>query len=153
MADRPYLLLDVDGVIVCDDGEPHTLPSGSTVRIAPAARALAEFGDAFECVWASAWEARADLEIGPLVGLRGLPHITFPDLWKRSGRKGRTAKLPDVSRHVGERPCVWLDDDFGPDAVAWAAERNLRGIRTTLVPTDPARGVAAAQLDELARLA
>ncbi len=91
-------------------------------------RWLTALGDVFDLVWATSWEQDADLLIAERVGLpRGLPFITFTE------QSGWTSKLPDVSRFVGERATAWVDDQFDPEAHAWAQSRDAP---TLLVETD-----------------
>jgi hypothetical protein len=126
MPARPLLLLDVDGVLLCG--------TRSVPERHPAAGWIAELGQRFELAWASSWGERANERLGAALGLSvPLPAVAFTsDDWQQ------TRKLPDVRRFVGSRPCVWIDDQLGPDAAAWARSRRQP---TLLLRTDPRRGL------------
>ena len=72
----------------------------STVWIKPShGDALRQLSTLFELVWATTWGHKANLIIGPTLGLDQLPVIEFND-----GRAGETWKLPAARRYVGDRP-------------------------------------------------
>lgn len=143
---RPLLLVDVDGVLLpfgrsafpADGVEERWLIDGLEFRVAPDARGKLEtLEEAFECVWATAWEERARSELAPRLGTgAGWPVIEF-----RAVGAGPTWKLPGVvewcDAHAGDRPVVWIDDDLDWDAIDWARRRP----DTLLLPTDPAAGI------------
>lgn len=103
-------------------------------------RQLAEETGA-ELAWATTWGHRANVEIGPRLGLPQLKVIEFHDEhgWK----------YPAVARYAYERPLVWFDDDFGLHR-----DRNRdfvhkrRHLTTALVHVDPATGITAEHLAE-----
>jgi hypothetical protein len=143
---RPLLLLDVDGVLnpfaatSCPDGFTEENIRGFQVRLSPwHQRWLHELHQQFEVVWATAWEAHANHEIAPRLGLPEWPHITF-----NRGSRAQTWKLPDVVAYVGHRPTVWIDDDLNADAYQWAAA----GCRM-LVRTEPDVGLTRAHVDQI----
>jgi hypothetical protein len=124
--DRPFLLIDVDGVLVPFGGDQppaghrlHRLSPDIEVWLNPVhgewLNGLAKW---FELVWATAWEHRAAMLIAPVLGLPALPVIEFG-----SAPMTNTWKLADVRRYVGDRPVAWIDDDLGSDAFDWAEQR------------------------------
>lgn len=141
---RPVLLVDVDGVLNpwlardCPDGfaEYQFFPGERVLLCAGHGALLTSLAAAFELVWATAWEHRANRLICPVLAIPQLPVIEFPldghDLYFR--------KLPAVMAAVGDRPCAWIDDEHQPDHYAWAQHR---GIPTLIVDIDPARGLTA----------
>src|ERR1700733_1259709 len=83
---RPMLLLDVDGVISLfgfDHGRPpagrYALVDGTMHFLsATAATLIATLAPAFELVWCTGWEEKADEQLPAQLGLpRGLAHLTF----------------------------------------------------------------------------
>jgi hypothetical protein len=151
----PILLIDVDGVIslfgglqtgpapdgsvvpALVDGVPHFLSRRAAVHL----EALAA---AFECVWCTGWEERAEEHLPRLLGLPGgWPHLSFsatpiPDAhWK----------IAAIDAHAGpERPLAWVDDAHDSRCVEWAAARPGP---TLLVSTDPAEGLTDSQARRL----
>jgi len=126
---RPYLFLDVDGVLnvfrkgyhkrsveVQADRFPHLLyPSKHTLPFMRWAWAT------FEVFWCTAWGEDANA----IADWAGLPHrpcgastrSSSPE-WKLDGVKATLQ---------GHRGCaVWIEDGIGPEAGAWvAAQRNF----------------------------
>ncbi|WP_436493713.1 HAD domain-containing protein [Actinokineospora sp. HUAS TT18] len=151
----PLILLDVDGPLNPFAGE---LPDGFVehrIRLSrwnrrkvlrlrlnpthgPALCALAERTGA-RLTWATTWGHRANTVIAPVIGLPPLPVIdvsSTTDTWK----------YPAVARHAGNRPLIWLDDDF--DLLPVARDRFLadRQAPTELYRVDPRRGLSAGDL-------
>ena len=148
----PLLLIDVDGVIslfgfeqteppegrfVVVDGIPHLISAGAGER-------LARLAEAFECVWCTGWEDRAEEHLPALLGLPGgWAHLTFP----AAPGDGLHWKLEAIEAHAGpERPVAWIDDDHDPSCERWAEERPGA---TLLVATDPAVGLTDAHVATL----
>ncbi|HEY2076044.1 MAG TPA: HAD domain-containing protein [Streptosporangiaceae bacterium] len=151
---RPILLVDVDGVLnpweaeSCPDGfaEYEFFP-GERVLLSPAhGDLLNSLAAAYELVWATAWEHRANRFIAPVLALPALPVIEFP----LSGRHLLFRKLPAVAEAVGDRPCAWIDDVHPPDHYEWAA---ARGVPTLIVDINPAEGLTSAVAERLAQWA
>jgi len=147
---HPILLVDVDGVLnpweadSCPDGyaEYEFFP-GERVLLSPAhGPLLTSLADAYELVWATAWEHNANRFICPVLELPVLPVIEFP----LSGRDVLFRKLPSVQAAVGDRPCAWIDDVHLPDHYEWAATRS---VPTLIVDVDPAEGLTGAIAERL----
>jgi hypothetical protein len=148
---RPLLLVDVDGVIslfgfdqgapppgcpTVVDGIPHWLSHR-------AARNLDRLRDAFDCVWCTGWEERANEHLPHLLGLPG----PFPYLLFGGPKSDRHWKLDAIDEHAGDtRPLAWIDDDLDSRCSDWAAARPGP---TLLVRTHPAVGLADAHADDL----
>jgi hypothetical protein len=75
-----------------------------------------------------------------------LPFLRFSRDGGRTGTTQAHWKLAAIDAHAGARPLAWLDDAFNPACHAWAAARPAP---TLLVPTDPARGLTAAETHQL----
>jgi hypothetical protein len=116
------------------DGIPHFLSS-------TAAAHLLELASAFDLVWASGWEEKANEYLPHLLGLDGpLPFLRFA----RGAAAGRTThahwKLAAIDLHAGRRPLAWIDDAFNPACHAWARAREAP---TLLVSTTPEYGLTS----------
>ncbi len=148
---RPILLVDVDGVLnpwLADTCPPgfgvYDFFPGERVLLSPGhGELLLSLAPAYELVWATAWEHRANRLICPVLSLPELPVIEFP----LDGRDLYFRKLPAVIEAVGDRPCAWIDDEHRPDHYTWAASRD---VPTLMVDIDPAEGLTT---DVVVRLA
>ena len=151
---RPILLVDVDGVLnpweaeACPDGfaEYQFFPGERVLLSLTHGRLLTSLAGAYQLVWATAWEHRANQWICPVLELPQLPVIEFP----LSGRDVFFRKLPAVIEAVGDRPCAWIDDIHLPDHYEWAAGR---GVPTLIFDINPAEGFTAAIAVQLAQWA
>ena len=140
----PLLLIDVDGVIslfgfdqteppegrfTFVDGLPHYISTHVGGR-------LSRLQTAFECVWCTGWEERADEHLPYLLGLpSGWRHLTFPE----EPIPPAHWKLSAIEAFAGpDRPVAWIDDSLDAACEAWAAERPGP---TLLVGTNPAVGL------------
>ena len=159
MAQTPYLLLDVDGVLA-----PFAFvsaPSGfalHTVRVSSGRRYdvwlnpahggwLRMLSEQFELVWATGWEHEAPRLLEPLLGLPSMPVIEFTQspvmgvpLWK----------LQDVDTYVADRPVAWIDDDLDVAVEHWASRRDSP---TLLIRTDGTVGLTREHVAELVEFA
>jgi hypothetical protein len=141
--ERPYLLIDVDGVLNPIDPSPELgferyRFRGLEVHLASIhGKWLRGLGTWFDLVWCTTWETQAPRHFGPILGLSDLPVIRFTS---------RYGKLPDVVEFVGDRPCAWIDDRIKQDDRDWAAGRQ---IPTLLVQPDPMVGMTDLHREEL----
>lgn len=109
---------------------------------APAAVRLGELSGAFELVWCSGWEERANEHLPQLVGLGPLPHLSFSRPLAGAASAAHW-KLAAIDAYAGpDRPLAWVDDAFNPACHEWAARRAGP---TLLIETLPAEGFTAAQ--------
>lgn len=151
MSPTPLILLDVDGVLLPFGGEP---PAGC-VRLAspdenwclPEAMEIFALAELVELAWCSGWEPHIASELVPLFELAGWPlpqmrELAMPIFTDHE----RTWKLPLVQEEAGDRPLVWVDDEIGADAWAWAEAREHP---TLLVQPRPHLGLSRAQLEEI----
>jgi len=175
-AERPLLLVDIDGVISlfgrpprssherqAADGSPldgsfHSIEGIPHFLSATAAAHLLALAPRFELVWASGWEERANEHLPHLLGLpERLPFLRFPRdgaVASPDGAAGapgpqRTLahwKLQSIDSYAGERPLAWIDDAFNPACHDWAAGRTAA---TLLVQTEPELGLTAREAQRL----
>lgn len=150
---RPLLLIDVDGVISLFGFDRDAPPAGRFQLIdgiahflsATAGEHLLALSDAFELVWCTGWEERANDYLPLALGLPGtLPLVTFGDL---PGPASAHWKLAGIDRYAGpSRPLAWIDDAHDDGCSAWA---RARCAPTLLVAVDPAIGITAEHVAQL----
>lgn len=150
--ERPLLLVDVDGVISLFGFPAHRRPEGTWLMVdgishlisAGAGALLRELATAFELVWCTGWEEKANDYLPRALGLPGpLPHLSFDEA--PSGRQAHW-KLGAIERHAGSRPLAWIDDAHDSACAEWAA---ARAEPTLLVPTLSEVGLTAEHAAEL----
>jgi len=150
---RPLLLIDVDGVISLFGFDPARPPAGRFQLVdgiahflsATAGACLVELIDAFELVWCTGWEEKANDYLPFALGLPGpLPLVTFdcadrfpPGHWKLAG----------IDAYAGsDRALAWVDDAHDQRCAVWARARTAP---TLLLATDPAIGLTDEHVAEL----
>ena len=114
MSVRPYLLLDVDGVIALLDKPRHDhwgdWEQHDGFRVWLSNRLITALGDLpVDVVWCTSWEDTAN---GLLLSV--LEWTPKPVIHQRRGAPGEWPKLAGVKQWletVPMRPMVWLDDD------------------------------------------
>ena len=138
MSSVPVLFLDVDGVLNPDDGEglPTSWPgswqimgspSGARVRLS-SEQAAALRRLRVEIVWATSWcHSPDDLEwlaeeLGFAYGMPRLDWRPYEDMGAQS-----CGKRPGVERFLAgtNRPAIWVDDQLGPDDLAFVERRRI----------------------------
>jgi HAD domain in Swiss Army Knife RNA repair proteins len=147
--ERPLLMVDIDGVISLFGPPGDRRPEGSFHAIdgiphflsSVAAAHLLSLAEAYDLVWASGWEEKAEEYLPRLLGLpAGLPFLHF----ERSQGTGRSInghwKLDAIDTYAGARPLAWVDDAFDESCHAWSAGRSAP---TLLVQTVPADGLTS----------
>jgi hypothetical protein len=151
--DRPVLFVDIDGVVSLfgfQHGGPP--PPGSFHSIDgiihcishEAAGRLARLDGAYELVWASGWEEKANEYLPHLLGMPGkLPVLTFDG---RAVFGTAHWKLEAMAEYAGDRPVAWIDDALDDACERWAHERSAP---TLLVHTDPATGLTGEHVAQL----
>lgn len=149
---KPLLLVDVDGVISLWGFALDERPAGTFRMVdgighflsAEAGEHLRALGDAFELVWCTGWEERANDHLVEALELPGsLPYLSFDEMPQTRAHW----KLGAIGAHVGEeRPVAWIDDAHDEACAAWA---RARPGPTLLLTTHPAHGLTAAHAAEL----
>ncbi|MFE7548054.1 HAD domain-containing protein [Streptomyces gardneri] len=164
----PYLLLDIDGVLI-----PFPHPDGSTPPthtrhdVVPAGRTAdspvtvwlnpvhsrlimaAVRTGLLTPVWCTSWRQDAATLIGPLLGLPTWPCVDLPrPQITTSHPDGYLWKRDHVATWLGDAPAVWIDDDFTRLDHTWAAERTARGFATRLIQPVPHSGLTQDHLSQ-----
>ncbi len=113
------------------DGIPHLLSRAAATH-------LLDLAAAYDLVWASGWEEKADEHLPRLLGLpAGLPFLRFE---RSPGRAYPHWKLAAIEERAGSRPLAWIDDEFNDACHTWA---QTRAAPTLLVQTAPERGLTS----------
>jgi hypothetical protein len=152
-ASRPLLLIDVDGVISLFGFDPARPPAGQFQLVdgiahflsGTAGPCLVELIDAFELVWCTGWEEKANDYLPFVLGLSGpLPLVTFDGLRRPAAAHW---KLAGIDAYAGAgRPLAWIDDAHDRRCAAWA---RARAAPTLLLATDPAVGLTVEHVAQL----
>ncbi|HEV2998630.1 MAG TPA: HAD domain-containing protein [Solirubrobacteraceae bacterium] len=151
-------MVDIDGVLSLFGFPAHERPEGAFHSIdgiphflsARAGAHLLALWDAFELVWASGWEERANDYLPHLLGLPGeLPFVSFE---RPVGIRTANAhwKLDAIADYAGPRALAWIDDSFNEACHEWAARREAP---TLLLQTAPATGLTEQDVEILRRWA
>ena len=150
---RPLLFVDVDGVLSLFgydngadppgrvhmvDGLPHCLSRECGER-------LVRLSEAFELVWATGWEERANEHLPYLLELpfRDLPTLTFDGraVWGTAHWK-----VDAIDEYAGDRPAAWIDDSLDEACEEWARRREAPSL---LVKTESHVGITEEHVERL----
>jgi hypothetical protein len=176
--ERPLLMVDIDGVISLFggrglggwqlggdrrdraepgeeqqhesiDGSLHSIDGSLHFLSSTAAAHLLALRDAFELVWASGWEERANEHLPHLLGMPpALPFLRFERVIGSPPTHANAHwKLDAIEAYARGRPLAWVDDALSDACHAWA---QARAAPTLLVQTDPQRGLTAGEAGRLA---
>ncbi|MBV9716866.1 MAG: hypothetical protein JOZ64_15940 [Solirubrobacterales bacterium] len=152
-AEKPLLLVDVDGVISLFGFDASRPPAGRYQLVdgilhllsASAGEHLRALAAQFELAWCTGWEEKANdylplaLELG-----QPLPWLCFDGAPPCPGAHW---KLAAIDAFAGpDRPLAWIDDAHDDACRTWATARPAA---TLLVATEPADGLTGAHVQLL----
>ena len=153
MLAKPVLLVDIDGVISLWGWDSNTRPAGAFHTVdgvmhfisSVAGIHLLALSSAFELVWCSGWEEKANDHLPAVLGLPAkLPFLSFD---RRPGRGHGHWKLAAIDAFAGpEQPLAWIDDAHDDACRGWAGRRPGP---TLLVETVPATGLEESHVAQL----
>lgn len=158
MRQIPYLLLDIDGVLIPFPAKDRSIPAHTRHQVRMTGRADpvrvwlnhqhgrlitdAIATGVIRPVWCTSWRSDAPGVIGPLLGVQPFEYIELPRLPITSSHpEGYLWKRDHVETWLGPAPVVWIDDDFTPADHRWAADRTAVGCPTLLIQPDPYVGL------------
>jgi hypothetical protein len=131
----------VPGTFYAIDGIIHCIGSEAGGRIARLARA-------YELVWATGWEEKANEYLVDILGFpRKLATLTFDG---RAVFGTAHWKLEAIDKYARDRPLAWIDDNLDERCTSWAARRPAP---TLLLETDAAIGITDEHVERLLRFA
>jgi hypothetical protein len=163
VSEKPYLLIDIDGVL-----NPYA-QSNTQLRKAKThtkhrirgfdvwlrrdhGKQLLDLTDVFDLVWATTWEAAANTEIGPRLGLPELPFIPFEKLCpKQPPQPGLYWKTAVINAYAYGRPFAWIDDECSGRDMIFLAQWHTNSFLMKKI--DPAIGLVDENFVELRRWA
>jgi hypothetical protein len=152
---KPLLFMDIDGVLSLFGFRSDSRPAGVWLNVegivhlisATASEHLQRLAVAFDLVWCSGWEEKANEHLlAALVLPNALPFLTF----SVSDGALEHWKLDAIEAHAGDRALAWVDDAHDDSCRAWA---SARAAPTLLVSTDPPTGLTDAHVEALERWA
>ncbi|KUN84149.1 hypothetical protein [Streptomyces griseoruber] len=156
-AELPLLFLDVDGTVLpyggaqvpstpqgWDAWEDVSNPQLARIDLGHGPRLLA-----LPCVlmWATAWMAKANEVIAPLLGLPALPVAGLPQAPMADEAGVLHWKTRALVRLAAGRPFVWVDDEITDLDHAWVSTHHQG--RALLHRVDSGTGLTAADLAAL----
>jgi hypothetical protein len=100
---------------------------------------LTELMNYFDLRWCTGWGDQANIDIGPLHGLPRLPVVPI-SFYTSKRYYWEHWKLGGIVGAVGDRPFAFVDDDIGPESIAWARKRTAEVAPTLFLRTDPIEG-------------
>lgn len=149
---RPILAVDIDGVISLFGYDEPPGPSEAKFELVDgmvhcislvAGERLKRLAVAYDLVWASGWEEKANDYLPNILGLPELPVLSFDG----AARFGSAHwKLGPLDAYGGERAMAWVDDSFDESCYEWARAREAP---TLLVPTESHLGLEEVQVEAL----
>lgn len=160
MAEKPLLLIDVDGPLnpwqqsntQLRKGKKYAMHKLEGYQVWLCRRHGAELmklADLYELVWCTTWEHKANTLIGPRIGLPELPVIEFAKyLPDKPPEPGLHWKTEPIIRYTDGRPFVWVDDEVTP-ADASYFKRNCAQ-KFSILRISPSLGLGDGDFADLA---
>jgi len=153
---RPWLLLDVDGVLNAINNsqnlKTYDIHHVQHFRIRIPKRVpdwLFELTGYFVPTWATMWNDLANDHLVDFLGMPELPVIHCE--YSLAGRlDGLHDKITCIENQVpGDQPFAWLDDEIKKVDLDWAYLRTTRGVPTKLIQVHPGMGLQQHHVNKL----
>lgn len=161
--DKPFLLIDVDGVINTINGSQNQKTYEIfkvwvyTIRIRhEMTEWLGRLADHYHLVWATMWDDDANRELSPRLGLPDLPYVPCwdsQDTVVEWNDHTLHTKIPSIEEHLKDRPFAFVDDSFSKGDLIWARWRDDQVAPTRFLPIDPRMGLLEHHVDKLIKWA
>lgn len=158
---RPWLLLDVDGVLNVFNGsqnqrlyEHHGIEVGGVRYKVKMRRDLKdwifELTEFFVPVWCTMWNEDANTFLAPLLEIPDLPVVPCSyNYFMEDVGPDVHPKVCSIMAHVpDDRALAWVDDEITRHDEAWGFLRDLK-TPTRLLKTDERQGLRRDQMDKL----
>lgn len=165
MAEKPFLLIDVDGPLNPWAASNRSLKKGKVFHLHKLlgypvwlnrwhGEELLKLTDVYDLVWCTTWEHDANTLIGSRIGLPELPVIEFkkhlPSEPPEPGLHWKTAVIAAYALAHG-RPFAWVDDEVRARDGIFFAQWCSHPFLTLAI--DAATGLTSEHFEELRRWA
>jgi len=157
--DKPFLLIDVDGVLNAINGS-QSRKTYDIFQVGPywirmrheLSDWLYRLSDHYHLTWCTMWDDEANQELSPKLDLPSLPYVPCwdsQDVFPSWNGLDLHCKVPPIEEHLKDRPFAWIDDTIGPGDLLWSAWRDDEVAPTRLLRIDPRIGLAEHHVNKL----
>lgn len=164
--DKPFLLIDVDGVLNAINGAQgnHAEKTYDIFKVGPYTirfrhelfEWLYRLEEHYHLAWCTMWDERANIDLVPRLGIAELPYVPCfkgSDRWVEWQGVPLYSKVACIQAHLGNRSFAWIDDEIAKGELAWAAHRDDEVGPTYLLPIDARMGLMEHHVNKLIKWA